>query len=141
MNQFIVSSIRTELVKPMHCFLDALIADNPIPTSTQRVALNIRSTDEHSRFQPIEIQLERQTAYLPWQLRFIATFDVICSETKQKELSLYFNFAGNWFYHPETKKCRLSHPEVQALLSSWLKAISSLLIEHTSFTINLTLIR
>ncbi|MEZ9407875.1 hypothetical protein AB4185_20480, partial [Vibrio sp. 10N.286.48.F5] len=59
----------------------------------------------------------------------------------QKELSLYFNFAGCWFYHPEIKQCNLQRPEVQTLLASWLKAITHTLITQPAISINITSVR
>ncbi len=141
MNRFTISGVNEELVRPMHCFLDALMSENVIPSTVKRIALNIRSKDMNSRFQPIEIQLERASSQAPWQLRFIATFDVMVSGTPQKELSLYFNFARCWFYHPETKRCNLEQPEVQTLLASWLKAITHTLTAQPAISINITSIR
>ncbi|WP_438451931.1 DUF2787 family protein [Vibrio alginolyticus] len=105
MSEFIVSGLNDELVTPMHCFLDALLLGSTIPNTVERLALNIRSQETDQRFQPIEIQLERTSSDSPWQLRFIATFEVVVTGSPQKELSLYFNFAGCWFYHPEIKQC------------------------------------
>lgn len=141
MNKFSISGVNDGLVSPMHSFLEALMSDNTIPKTVERVALNIRSKDINSRFQPIEIQLERASSKTPWQLRFIATFDVMVTGTPQKELSLYFNFAGCWFYHPEIKQCSLQQPEVQTLLASWLKAITHTLITQPAISINITSVR
>ncbi|ELS4797255.1 DUF2787 family protein [Vibrio alginolyticus] len=141
MSEFIVSGLNDELVTPMHCFLDALFLDNTIPNTVERLALNIRSQETDQRFQPIEIQLERASSDSPWQLRFIATFEVVITGTPQKELSLYFNFAGCWFYHPEIKQCSLQRPEVQTLLASWLKAVTHSLITHSAISIDITPIR
>ncbi|GAJ73117.1 hypothetical protein JCM18904_3989 [Vibrio sp. JCM 18904] len=77
MSEFIVSGLNDDLVTPMHCFLDALLLDSTIPNTVERLALNIRSQETDQRFQPIEIQLERTSSDSPWQLRFIATFDVV----------------------------------------------------------------
>ncbi|MEZ8700521.1 DUF2787 family protein [Vibrio cyclitrophicus] len=141
MNKFVISGVNDELVSPMHCFLEALMSENVLPNTVERVALNIRSKDINSRFQPIEIQLERTSSKTPWQLRFIATFDVMVTGKPQKELSLYFNFAGCWFYHPEIKQCNLQRPEVQTLLASWLKAITHTLITQPAISINITSVR
>lgn len=141
MNKFSISGVNDGLVSPMHSFLEALMSDNTIPKTVERVALNIRSKNINSRFQPIEIQLERTSSKMPWQLRFIATFDVMVAGKQQKELSLYFNFAGCWFYHPEIKQCSLQRPEVQALLASWLKAITHTLITQPAISINITSVR
>lgn len=141
MNRFTISGVNEELVRPMHCFLDALMSENVIPSTVKRIALNIRSKDTNSRFQPIEIQLERASSKTPWQLRFIATFDVMVTGTPQKELSLYFNFAGCWFYHPEIKQCHLQQPEVQTLLTSWLQAITHALTTQPAISISITSIR
>ncbi|OEF92898.1 hypothetical protein BCU85_15535 [Vibrio lentus] len=141
MNKFSISGLNDELVSPMHCFLGALMSENVIPNTVERVALNIRSKDINSRFQPIEIQLERTSSKTPWQLRFIATFDVMVTGKPQKELSLYFNFARCWFYHPEIKQCNLQRPEVQALLASWLKTITHTVITQPAISINITSVR
>ncbi|HHF2882875.1 TPA: DUF2787 family protein [Vibrio alginolyticus] len=141
MSEFIVSGLSDELVTPMHCFLDTLLLDSTIPNTVERLALNIRSQETDQRFQPIEIQLERTSSDSPWQLRFIATFDVVVTGTPKKELSLYFNFTGCWFYHPEIKQCSLQRPEVQALLASWLKAVTRSLIAHSAISIDITPIR
>ena len=141
MSEFIISSLSDELVAPMHRFLDALLLDRTIPNTVERLALNIRSHETDQRFQPIEIQLERKSSDSPWQLRFIATFDVVVTGTPQKELSLYFNFAGCWFYHPEIKQCSLQRPEVQTLLASWLKAVTRSLIALSAISIDITPIR
>lgn len=137
MSEFIISGLNDELVTPMHCFLDALLLDSTIPNTVERLALNILSQETDQRFQPIEIT----SSDSPWQLRFIATFDVVVTSTPQKELSLYFNFAGCWFYHPEIKQCSLQRPEVQTLLASWLKAVTRSLIAPSAISIDITPIR
>ncbi|MEZ8025437.1 DUF2787 family protein [Vibrio sp. 1F255] len=101
-----------------------------IPNSARRIAVNFRQTHVGRQLQPIEVQLDREANTDSWQLRFIATFDVICDQTKRKDLSLYFNFARCWFYHPDIHQRPLNCQQVQSLLRSWVIAFHSHLIEE-----------
>jgi hypothetical protein len=116
------------------------IENHVIPAEAQRIALNFHSSKV--RLQPIEMQLDRAHAKAPWRLRFMATFDVILTESKtRKELSLYFNFVHQWFYHADIGQCPIEHPEVQKLFSAWLQSFSKQLATHQLNNITVTVIQ
>ncbi|ELR66128.1 hypothetical protein C942_00314 [Photobacterium marinum] len=124
MNQVMISNHQTSINSTLSELISTILGGFVIPEDAKRINLNFRQKESSSKnpLQPVEMQLEREQIKAFWQLRFIATFDVINDTPSRSELSLYFNFAHSWFYHPETRQCTLSQPKVQALLNSWVIA-------------------
>ncbi|EOA9034939.1 DUF2787 family protein [Vibrio harveyi] len=112
-------------VEPIQAVIKQTLACYTIPRDIKRIAINFKCSQFYINkqgIQPIEIQLERTNAEDSWEIRFIATFDYPTQESKNLDVSLYFNFHFGWFYQPDIERCELDRPEVKALFETWLNA-------------------
>lgn len=109
--------IQTVVTRTLACYT--------IPVHIKRIAINFKCSQfyiDKQGIQPVEIQIERASIKDCWEIRLIATFDYPTQESKNLDVSLYFNFHFGWFYQPDIERCELDRPEVKALFQTWLSA-------------------
>ncbi|KFI13911.1 hypothetical protein IX95_01515 [Vibrio sp. B183] len=98
-----------------------------IPKNAERLVLNCRQMSYYRHRQglhPIEVQLKRESVSSPWLVVFFASFSYLDDNSTSVEPELYFHLANQWCYQPDVGSTDLSHPEVQELLSVWMKAFA-----------------
>jgi len=121
------------LDKSIHTHLLAIVDKHAIPDNAARIVLNCRQMDYYRTKQglhPIEVQLKRESLSSAWTVVFFTSFSYPDEKATNVEPELYFHLANRWCYQPDTGSADLSHPEVQELLSVWMKAFA----RHLSLT-------
>ncbi|EGR3956222.1 TPA: DUF2787 domain-containing protein, partial [Vibrio cholerae] len=89
---------------------------------------------------PIEVQFKRESASSPWLVVFFASFSYPDDNSTTVEPELYFHLANRWCYQPDVGSTDLSHPEVQELLSVWMKAFARHLSRNVFDDVQLTMV-
>ncbi|ENY3837112.1 DUF2787 domain-containing protein [Vibrio vulnificus] len=127
----------------LHSSLEALLNRYNISDNAERLVLNCRQMSYYRHRQglhPIEIQLKRESASSPWLVVFFASFSYPDDNSTAVEPELYFHLVNQWCYQPDVGSTDLSHPEVQELLSVWMKAFARHLSRNVFDDVQLTMV-
>ncbi|EGR2845106.1 DUF2787 domain-containing protein [Vibrio parahaemolyticus] len=127
----------------LHASLEALLNRYIISDNAERLVLNCRQMSYYRHRQglhPIEVQLKRESASSPWLVVFFASFSYPDDSSTTVEPELYFHLANRWCYQPDAGSTDLSHPEVQELLSVWMKAFARHLSRNVFDNVQLTMV-
>ncbi|WP_418103806.1 DUF2787 domain-containing protein [Vibrio harveyi] len=127
----------------LHALLETTIDRFSIPNNAERIVLNCRQTSYYRTRQglhPVEVQLKRMDNSSNWLVVFLASFSYPDDTSVSVEPELYFHLANLWFYQPDTGTADLSHPEVQELLSVWMKALARHLSRNIFDEVQLSLV-
>ncbi|WP_375752882.1 DUF2787 domain-containing protein [Vibrio sp. HN007] len=107
--------------------LERLLARYAITDNAERIVLNCRQVGYYRSRQglhPIEVQFKRESPLDNWTVVFFASFSYPSESSTAVEPELYFHLTNRWCYQPDTGAADLSHPDVQELLSVWVKAFA-----------------
>jgi hypothetical protein len=127
----------------LHALLETTIDRFSIPNNAERIVLNCRQTSCYRNRQglhPVEIQLKRTDSSNNWLVVFLASFSYPDDNNVSVEPELYFHLANLWCYQPDTGAADLSPPEVQELLSVWMKALARHLSRNIFDEVQLSLV-
>lgn len=127
----------------LHALLETTIDRFSIPNNAERIVLNCRQTSYYRTRQglhPVEVQLKRMDNSNNWLVVFLASFSYPDDNSVSVEPELYFHLANLWCYQPDTGAVDLSHPEVQELLSVWMKALARHLSRNIFDEVQLSLV-
>ena len=127
----------------LHSSLEVLLNRCDIPENAERLVLNCRQMSYYRHRQglhPIEVQLKRESVPSPWLVVFFANFSYPNDKSASVEPELYFHLTNRWCYQPDVGSTDLSHPEVQELLSVWMKAFARHLSRNVFDDVQLTMV-
>ncbi|HFG1931292.1 TPA: DUF2787 domain-containing protein [Vibrio cholerae] len=127
----------------LHASLEAFLNRYTISDNAERLVLNCRQMSYYRHRQglhPIEVQFKRESTSSPWLVVFFASFSYPDDTSTTVEPELYFHLANRWFYQPDVGSTDLSHPEVQELLSVWMKAFARHLSRNVFDDVQLTMV-
>lgn len=127
----------------LHSSLEALLNRYNISDNAERLVLSCRQMSYYRHRQglhPIEVQLKRESASSLWLVVFFASFSYLDDSSTTVEPELYFHLANRWCYQPDVGSTDLSHPEVQELLSVWMKAFARHLSRSVFDDVQLTMV-
>lgn len=115
---------RSQLI-PVRRIIKQLLSRHTIPSHTKCLALNFKSSQFYTKKQgapSVEIQIERPASYADWEILLVAEFEYLTQESEKLNLSQYFDFYHNLFYHPNAERLELADQKAQAQLKSWIKS-------------------
>ncbi|EHK7588386.1 DUF2787 family protein [Vibrio parahaemolyticus] len=133
-----------KLLDGFHRALLLVIQRYSIPPQAERIVLNCRQRRYYQTGQglhPIEIQFRRTSVSEDWQVVCLASFSYSESKPSEMEPELYFHLFNLWCYQPDSGAASLAHPQVKALLDTWLNALSRHLTQSLFDDIQLSMIQ
>ncbi|MEZ9494942.1 DUF2787 domain-containing protein [Vibrio splendidus] len=128
----------------LHSLLETIVGRFSIPENASRVVLNCRQSSYYRTRQglhPIEIQLKRDSNRSRWLVVFFASFSYPDDNSASVEPELYFHLTNLWCYQPDIGTTELAHPEVQELLSIWMKALARHLSRNVFDDVQLSMVK